>query len=86
MLKLFSADGTVKQEFPGAVSVQYVGRKALLWSAKTIVAEVTLQDGETIVDADPVKFYMCHQHGKQIGYFCPLCAVKFPGISGATNS
>jgi hypothetical protein len=48
MLKLFAADGTVKQEFPGAVSVQYVGRMARLWSAKSIVAEVTLQDGETI--------------------------------------
>jgi hypothetical protein len=50
MLKLFAADGTVKQEFPGAVSVQYIGPKVRLWSAKTIVAEVTLQDGETIVD------------------------------------
>jgi hypothetical protein len=50
MLKLFSADGTVKQEFPGAVSVQYVGRKARLWSAKTVVAEVQLEDGETIAE------------------------------------
>lgn len=50
MLKLFASDGTVKQEFPGAVSVQYVGRKARLWSAKTIVAEVTLEDGETIAE------------------------------------
>ena len=48
MLKLFSADGTVKQEFPGAVSVQYIGSKARLWSAKAVVAEVTLQDGEII--------------------------------------
>lgn len=48
MLKHFAADGTVKQEFPGAVSVQYIGRKARLWTAKTIVAEVTLADGEMI--------------------------------------
>jgi hypothetical protein len=53
MLKLFAADGTVKKEFPGAVSVQYIGRKARLWSAKTIVAEVMLQDGETIADRSP---------------------------------
>jgi hypothetical protein len=33
----------------------------------------------------PVKFYMCHQHGKQIGGFCPLCAVKFPGITGSNS-
>jgi hypothetical protein len=53
LLKLFAADGTVKQEFPGAVSVQYIGRRARLWSAKTIVAEVTLEDGETIADRSP---------------------------------
>jgi hypothetical protein len=48
LLKHFAADGTVKREFPGAVSVQYVGRLARLWTAKTFVAEVTLADGETI--------------------------------------
>lgn len=49
MLRLVAADGiTVKKEFPGAVSVQYVGRKARLWGAKTIVVEVTLEEGETI--------------------------------------
>jgi hypothetical protein len=48
LLRLFAADGAVKQEFPGAVSVQYIGCKARLWSAKTVVAEVTLEDGETI--------------------------------------
>jgi hypothetical protein len=53
MLKLFAADGTVKKEFPGAVSVQYIGRKARLWSAKTVVAEVQLEDGETIADRSP---------------------------------
>jgi hypothetical protein len=53
VLKLFAADGTVKQEFPGAVSIQYIPTnlgavKARLWSAKAVVAEVTLQDGEII--------------------------------------
>lgn len=53
MLKLFAADGTVKKEFPGAVSVQYIGKKARLWSAKTVIAEVTLEDGDTIADRSP---------------------------------
>jgi hypothetical protein len=49
MLRLIAADGvTVKKEFPGAVSVQYVGRTARLWGAKAVVAEVKLEDGETI--------------------------------------
>ncbi len=48
MLRLFAADGSVKQEYPAAVSVQYIGRTARLWSAKTVVAEVALQEGETI--------------------------------------
>jgi hypothetical protein len=56
MLKLFAADGTVKKEFPGAVSVQYVGRTARLWSAKSIVAEVALEDGETIQE-QPAMIY-----------------------------
>lgn len=50
MLRLFDADGKVKQEFPGAVSVQYIGRRARLWSATTALAEVTLLEGEKIVE------------------------------------
>jgi hypothetical protein len=53
VLAHFAADGTVKKEFPGAVSVQYIGRKARLWTAKTVVAEVELQDGETISEKLP---------------------------------
>lgn len=49
MLKLFTADGQVKKEFPGAISVQYVGSLARIWSAKSILAEVKLQPGEYIV-------------------------------------
>lgn len=49
MLRLLAKDGTVKKEFPAAVSIQYIGSTARLWSASAkIVAEVTLADGETI--------------------------------------
>lgn len=49
MLRLFAKDGTVKKEFPAAVSVQYIGTTARLWSASAkMVGEVTLADGETI--------------------------------------
>jgi hypothetical protein len=55
MLKLIAADGTVKQVFPGAVSVQYVPAngplRARLWSATAVIAEVKLQDGETIQES-----------------------------------
>lgn len=50
MLRLIANDGTVKKEFPSAMNVQYVGNTARLWSAAAkMVAEVKLQDGETIV-------------------------------------
>jgi hypothetical protein len=49
MLRLIAKDGTVKKEFPAAVNVQYVGKTARLWSAAAkMVAEIKLQDGETI--------------------------------------
>lgn len=60
MLRLFRADGSVKQEFPLAVSVQYVGRSARLWTAgvvtgpmqrpPVVVATVSLGEGETIAE------------------------------------
>lgn len=53
MFKLCTADGQVKKEFPGAISVQYVGSVARIWSAKTILAEVKLQPGEFITETQP---------------------------------
>lgn len=50
MIKLYGADGKVKKEFPGSVSVQYIGTRARLWSATQVVAEVKLQDGEMLRD------------------------------------
>lgn len=55
MLRLFAADGSVKKEFPAAVSVQYVGSKARLWGAKTVVEEITLQPGELVAENFPGK-------------------------------
>lgn len=57
MLKLIAADGTVKREFPGAVSVQYVGKMARVWSQKAPLAEVKLEDGETIREIESIVYH-----------------------------
>lgn len=50
MLKHFAADGTVKQVFPSAVSVQLVYRRARLWGQMQVIAEVVLADGELVAE------------------------------------
>lgn len=48
MLKHFAADGTVKQEFPGATNYQPVNRRVRVFGRAGVLAEIVLEEGEMV--------------------------------------